>query len=40
VRITIKNPTARRWLWFVVIYAGSVAAFGVVTGVLELCLPK
>jgi hypothetical protein len=39
VRITI-SPRARRWLWFAGIYAGSVAVFGVVTGVLAMLVPK
>ncbi len=30
----------RRWLWFVGLYAGSVAVFGAVIALLELCLPK
>jgi len=40
VRITIENPKLRRWLWFIGIYAASIAAFGAVTGLLALLLPK
>jgi hypothetical protein len=44
VRITIERlnnrPVLKKWVWFFIIYGGSVLAFGAVTGVLELCLPK
>jgi hypothetical protein len=35
----MKQPL-KRWLWFVGLYTASVVAFGVVLGVLEVCLPK
>jgi hypothetical protein len=40
VRIIIKNPKLRRWLWFAGIYAGSILAFGAVTGALSLLVPS
>jgi hypothetical protein len=39
--ITDNKPRLRkRLLWFVGIYAGSVLAFGAITGLLELLLPR
>ncbi len=42
MRITTENKAglSKRLLWFVAIYAGSVLAFGAISGLLELLLPK
>jgi hypothetical protein len=40
VRIIINNPKLRRWLWFIGIYAGSIAVFGAITGVLAMFVPS
>ncbi len=35
-----KPRLSKRLLWFAGIYAGSVLAFGAITGLLELLLPR
>ena len=40
VRITIKNPTLRKWAWFLGIYVGSVVVFGIVAYGLAVIVPS
>jgi hypothetical protein len=35
-----KPRLSKRLLWFVAIYVASVTAFGAISGLLELLLPK
>jgi hypothetical protein len=40
VRTTTERKLGKKLLWFIGIYAASVLAFGAISGMLELLLPK